>query len=199
MPVLLVESTTGVPRAVVFTYACHCTTIRNGQEGFYKYHPDYAGVAADEIERRFLGATALYATGCAGEIDPQPQGGVKQAEAHGRSLAEAVLAAGDGKPRRNVGGPLRTKYREIRLPLRAIPSRQKYVELSGSQNPYRQRHARRMLAQMDAGTLPSEIPFPIQIWRFGDERPRPVRTRISPEQDPGAFVLNTSGEASASK
>ena len=45
MPVLLVESIKGVPRAVVFTYACHCTTIRNGQDGFYEYHPDYAGVA----------------------------------------------------------------------------------------------------------------------------------------------------------
>jgi lipopolysaccharide/colanic/teichoic acid biosynthesis glycosyltransferase len=39
----------------------------------------------------------------------------------------------------------------------------------------------------------------VSIWRFGDERPRPVRTRISPEQDAGAFVLNTSREAAASK
>src|SRR6185436_8487322 len=45
VPVLLIESTKGVPRAVVFTYACHCTSIRNGKEGFYQYHPDYAGVA----------------------------------------------------------------------------------------------------------------------------------------------------------
>jgi hypothetical protein len=39
----------------------------------------------------------------------------------------------------------------------------------------------------------------VNIWRFGDERPRPVRTRISPEQNAGAFMLNTSDEASASK
>lgn len=92
VPVLLVQTPEGAPRAVVFTYACHCTSIRNGHEGFYQYHPDYAGVAADEIERQLPRSTALYVTGCAGEIDPQPQGGVKVAELHGRSLATVVLA-----------------------------------------------------------------------------------------------------------
>ncbi|MGH8247080.1 MAG: hypothetical protein ACREUU_11705 [Gammaproteobacteria bacterium] len=71
VPVLLVESPDPAKRAVVFTYACHNTTIRNEHEGFYRYHPDYAGVAAAEIERRLPGSTALYVTGCAGEIDPQ--------------------------------------------------------------------------------------------------------------------------------
>ena len=69
-------------KALFFTYACHCTSIRNGNEGFYRYHPDFAGVAAEAIERRLPGATALYLTGCAGEIDPQPLGGVGQAERH---------------------------------------------------------------------------------------------------------------------
>ena len=40
----------------------------------------------------------------------------------------------------------------------------------------------------------------VSIWRFGDERPRPLRTRISPDQEgAGAFALNRSGEAPASK
>ena len=169
VPVLLIESTKGVPRAVVFTYACHCTSIRNGQEGFYKYHPDYAGVAAAQIESQLPGSTALYATGCAGDIDPQPQGGVKQAEQHGRSLSAVVLATLDQARRRKIRGPLRTSYREIALPLAAIPSRQKYVELSASRISYRQRHARYVLAQMDAGTLAREVPFPIQVWRFGKD------------------------------
>jgi neutral ceramidase len=168
VPVLLIESTKGVPRAVVFTYACHCTTIRNGQEGFYKYHPDYAGVAADEIERRFPNATALYATGCAGEIDPQPQGGVRQAELHGQALSAEVIATLK-RARRKIRGPLRTTYCEIALPLAAIPSRQKYLELSQSRISYRQRHALHVLAQMDAGTVPKEVPFPIQVWRFGKD------------------------------
>jgi hypothetical protein len=169
VPVLLVVSPKGAPIAVVFTYACHNTTIRNGHEGFYKYHPDYAGVAAEQIERQLPGATAIYATGCAGEIDPQPQGGVSQAELHGKSLSAVVLATIAQTRRRKVRGPLRTTYQEIRLPLAPIPSRQKYVELSASRNLYRQRHARHILAQMDAGTLPTEVPYPIQIWRFGND------------------------------
>jgi neutral ceramidase len=169
VPVLLIESTKGVPRAVVFTYACHCTSIRNGKEGFYQYHPDYAGVAAMEVERQLPGSTALYATGCAGDIDPQPQGGVKQAEEHGQSLSAVVLATINQAKRRQIRGPLRTTYREIALPLAAIPSRQKYVELSTSRISYRQRHARYILAQMDAGTVPTEVPLPIQIWQFGKD------------------------------
>jgi neutral ceramidase len=169
VPVLLVESPKGAPLAVVFTYACHCTTIRNGQEGFYKYHPDYAGIAAEELERRLAGATALYATGCAGDIDPQPQAGVKQAELHGRSLSAVVLNIVGRGCLESIRGPLQTSYREIGLPLAAIPSRQKYVELSASQIAYRQRHARFVLAQMDTGNLPTEVPLPIQVWQFGKD------------------------------
>ena len=54
------------------------------------------------------------------------------------------------------------------LPLDKIPSRAKYIELSKSPVAYRQRHARQILARMDAGTLPREVPLPIQIWRFGE-------------------------------
>jgi hypothetical protein len=169
VPVLLVESPESAPIAVLFTYACHNTTIRNGHEGFYRYHPDYAGVAAEQIERKFPGSTAIYVTGAAGEIDPQPQGGVKEAERHGSTLATVVLDALDGSRRRPVRGPLRAAYREMVLPLAKVPSRDKYVELSTSPGGYRQRHARRILAQMDAGALPTEVPLPIQIWWFGED------------------------------
>jgi hypothetical protein len=169
VPVLLLESPEGTPLAVAFTYACHNTTIRNGHAGFYRYHPDYAGVAAEQVETRLPGSTAIYVTGAAGEIDPQPQGGLEQAERHGKTLAAVVLAALDRVRRRPVRGPLRTTYREILLPLDSIPSRAKYIELSKSPGAYRQRHARRILAQMEAGALPREVPLPIQVWRFGED------------------------------
>jgi hypothetical protein len=165
----LIESPEGKPLAVVFTYACHNTTIRNGHDGFYRYHPDYAGVAAQELETRLPGSTAIYVTGAAGEIDPQPQGGLEQAEHHGKTLAAVVLVTLSRPQRRPVRGPLRTSYKEISLPLDTIPSRAKYIELSKSSGAYRQRHARQILAQMEAGTLPREVPLPIQIWRFGQD------------------------------
>ena len=38
----------------------------------------------------------------------------------------------------------------------------------------------------------------INIWRFGDERPRPVRTRIEPEREgDGSFLMNTSPQEPA--
>jgi hypothetical protein len=169
VPVLLVESPEGTPLAVAFTYACHNTTIRNGHEGFYRYHPDFAGVAAEQVEARLAGSTAIYVTGAAGEIDPQPQGGLEQAERHGKTLAAVVLATLDRARRRPVRGPVRTSYREIVLPLDRVPSRAKYIELSKSPIAYRRRHARQILAQMEAGTLPREVPLPIQIWRFGTD------------------------------
>jgi hypothetical protein len=169
VPVLLVELPGGMPLAVVFTYACHNTTIRNGHEGFYRYHPDYAGAAAEQIETQRPGSTAIYVTGAAGEIDPQPQGGVEQAERHGKTLADIVLATLDRPGRRPVRGPLRTTYKEISLPLDTIPSREKYIELSRSSVSYRRRHARQILAQIEAGTVPREVPLPIQIWRFDDD------------------------------
>jgi hypothetical protein len=169
VPVLLVESPEGSPLVVVFTYACHNTTIRNGHEGFYRYHPDYAGVAAAQIETQLPGSTAIYVTGAAGEIDPQPQGGVEQADRHGKTLAAVVLATLDRPQRRPVRGPLGTTYREISLPLDTIPSRVKYIELAKGPGAYRLRHARQILAQMDAGALPTEVPLPIQIWRFGED------------------------------
>jgi hypothetical protein len=169
VPVLLVETPEGAPLAVLFTYACHNTTIRNGHTGFYRYHPDYAGVAAELIEKQLPGATAIYLTGAAGEIDPQPQGGVDQADQHGKTLAGVVLAALDQSRRRPVRGPLRSAYREILLPLAPVPSRARYLELSKAPGPYRQRHARQILAQMDAGSLPLEVPLPIQVWWFGDD------------------------------
>lgn len=169
LPILIVESTAGEVRSVIFTYACHCTSIRNGKEGFYRYHPDFAGVAAEEIERRFEGSTAMFVTGCAGDIDPQPQGGVPQAESNGRSLAEAVIASIAEARGHRVEGPIQAIYKEIHLPLAPLPSRQKFLELSRSQNAYSRRHAERMLAQMDKGTLPARVPYPIQIWCFGKD------------------------------
>src|SRR5262249_56815500 len=106
--------------AVASPPACHNTTIRNGHEGFYRYHPDYAGVAAELLEARLAGSTAIYVTGAAGEIDPQPQGGQEQAERHGKTLAAVVLATLD-RARRPLRGPLRTPYPDILLPPADLP------------------------------------------------------------------------------
>src|SRR6185437_5163528 len=77
----------GSPRAVVFGYACHNTTL---PPTFVRYHGDYAGVAQAVLERRHSGATAMFVTGCGADANPSPRGTIELVEAHGTALADAV-------------------------------------------------------------------------------------------------------------
>ena len=118
VPVLSVDSADGRPIAVVFTYACHLTTVMASH--FVKYSADYAGVAAEELERRRPGATALFVAGCGGDINPEPMGKVEYVPMHGRALAEAVAARTrtDGRPASRARPVAR------RLPRNRAPPRQ---------------------------------------------------------------------------
>ena len=51
----------GKVRAVLFGYACHCTTLGGD---FNQICAEWAGYACDEIERQFPGSTALAIIGC---------------------------------------------------------------------------------------------------------------------------------------
>ncbi|HLF93435.1 MAG TPA: hypothetical protein VJB14_08230, partial [Planctomycetota bacterium] len=163
VPVFEVESRDGKTRAVVFTYACHCTTLGGD---WYRYHGDHAGVASVEIEKAIPGATALFVNGCSGDLNPKPRGKVEQAEQHGKALAAAVTGALGTPSSRTIAGPLRMKYRTIDLPLEPAPARELVEKQTGSKNIYRARHAKETLRLMDAGKLPAAVPFPILVWEF---------------------------------
>ena len=66
VPVLRVDAPAR-PRAIVFGYACHNTTLR---DDFVEFHGDYAGVAQAELEARHPGATALFVAGCGADANP---------------------------------------------------------------------------------------------------------------------------------
>jgi hypothetical protein len=166
VPVLEVESNDGKTRAVVFTYACHCTTLGGN---WYQYHGDHAGVACQELEKSLPGATALFVNGCSGDLNPSPRGGVEMAEKHGKSLAIAVRSALGTIDSRTIRGGLRMNYRTIDLPLEPPPARELLVKLSEHKSVFRQRHAKETLKQMDSGKLPSSVPFPILTWQFGSD------------------------------
>ena len=168
VPVLSVDSPDGKPIAVVFTYACHLTTVMASH--FVKYSADYAGVAAEELERRRPGATALFVAGCGGDINPDPMGNIEYVGLHGRTLAgeiERVLA----RPVElsAVRGPLRAAFREIDLPLEKLPPRELLEKLLDHKSAEQRRHAKTMLKQMEKGPLPSAVPYPIVVWQFGSD------------------------------
>jgi neutral ceramidase len=161
VPVLRVEGRRG-PLAIVFGYACHNTTLR---ADFVRFHGDYAGVAQAELEGRHPRATALFVTGCGGDVNPDPRGTLDHVNRYGAALADAVDAAGAGGV---IDGLLRTAYRTVELPFAPPPDRAGWTERLQDPDPYVRRHARLMLDRLDRdGRLPSVQPDPIQVWRLG--------------------------------
>ena len=164
VPVLRVDDADGKPRAVLFGYACHNTTL-----GLYQFSGDYAGFAQEAIEADTPGVTALFLTGCGGDQNPYPRGTVELARQHGRTLATAVAAALLPKAR-PLAGPLRPAFATLDIAYAPLPSREEFQKRLESKDRYEKQHAERMLARLDQGEkLPVNYPYPVQVVRFGDE------------------------------
>ncbi len=149
--------------AIVFGYACHCTTL-----GYQKFNGDYAGHAQREIEAAHPGATALFVNGCSGDQNPYPRRKLEYAEAHGRTLALAVESA-LGTEMRPLTGRLQAAFREIPLKYDTLPTRAELEALVQSANKLDVNLATNLLGRLDAGeTLPTSYPYPIQVFRLGD-------------------------------
>lgn len=164
LPVLRAVDSAGAVRAVLVSYACHCTVLKGG-ENFV--HTDWAGDAATRIESAHPGAVALVAIGCGADSDPQPRG-LPEVATHGKTVAAEVarLFAGEMRP---VGRVTSAKYQSIEIPLaRAVPRAELEERLKAKPNVAYA--ASQFLKQLDAGRpLPASIRYPIQAWVFGGE------------------------------
>ncbi len=163
---LRVESLAGAPRAVVFGYACHCTTLGGD---YYRIGGDWAGYAQEYLERTYPGATALFVTGCGGDANPEPRGKLAFARQHGLEMAGAVAEA-LRDARTPVNGPVRTAFDRVNLPLGPLPSREDYQKRAEAKDPFVRRHARHFLKMLERGEkLPTSYPCPVQVWQFGHD------------------------------
>jgi len=166
VPVLRVSGPDGALRALVFGYACHCTTL-----SFYQFCGDYAGFAQEYLEQAHPGTTALFVAGCGADQNPYPRhgdGALEFCRQHGRALANAVEAALLGPPR-PVGGPLRTAWEEITLEFAEPPSREALEQQAKSKDKYDRAHAEFLLQELDRnGAITTTYPYPVQMVRFGD-------------------------------
>ncbi len=71
---------------------------------------------------------------------------------------------------RPVQGALVATYTEIALPFDELPSREKLAQDSLSANKYVASRARLLMAQLqEKGALPAHYPYPVQVWRLGDD------------------------------
>ena len=176
VPVLAVRRPDGALRGVLFGYACHTTAVCD-----YRINADYAGYAQSGLERAFPGATALFAAGCGGDVNPLPRWRQGLGEQYGRLLSAAVQDVLDGRygPMQPVTGPLAAGADEPLLPLVDPPGRAALQEAlrratdrdgsgGGDGDGVRRRAIEHQLARLSSGRpLPDCCAYPIRVWRFG--------------------------------
>jgi neutral ceramidase len=164
VPVLRVDRPDGSLHAVLFGYACHCTT----PGATYEVSGDWAGYAQEELERNFPGATALFITGCGADANPNPRGKMLYARAHGLQLSGAVARVLH-EPMRAVTGPIAAVFDQVDLPLGPTPDKAYYEAKLTEKAPATQRYAQHHLDKIARGEpLPKSYPAPLQVLRFGE-------------------------------
>jgi hypothetical protein len=164
LPVLRVTGADGKVRAVLTSYACHCTTL-----SFNKIHGDWAGCAQAYLEKQFPGAVALTAIGCGADQNPNPRGTYEFAREYGDALgAEAKrLAAGTLKP---LAAKLECRTKRIDLPFAPLPTRAEFEQTAKGAATNLAYHAKKNLARLDRGEkLPTKLPYLVQVWNFGPD------------------------------
>ena len=164
LPALFVTDANGTLRAIFASYACHCTTL-TGE--FNQICGDWAGYAAEFLERDHPGAVALVALGCAGDANPNPRPGFELAKQHGGEISTVVnrILTNALTP---VKGKLVCRTKQIELPFDTLPTRAEW-EARAKETNYAGSHARLNLARLDRGEqLPTALPYMVQTWSFGD-------------------------------
>ena len=165
LPVLRVTDPSGKVRAVLFGYACHCTTLGGD---FNQICAEWAGYACDEIERQFPGATALAIIGCGADANPEPRRGLDDAKQHGLTAAREVerLVKSALTP---LPPKLDARLRRFDLPLETPPDRatlERKAKVVGSEGYL----AKSLIGRLDRGeSLETKVPYSVETWCFGDD------------------------------
>jgi hypothetical protein len=164
VPVIKVVNNSEKIIAIAFGYACHNTVLSG-----YQWSGDYAGFAQSELEKMYPGVTALFFQGGGGDQNPLPRRSAAFAKQYGQTLASAVESV-IKEDMRELSPQLFTSYKEIKLPLSTPPAKEELLEMEKRFSGYQKRWATRQLDQLNkGGSLMTSYPYPIQIWRLGDQ------------------------------
>ncbi|MBI2933390.1 MAG: neutral/alkaline non-lysosomal ceramidase N-terminal domain-containing protein [Planctomycetes bacterium] len=134
VPVLRVTSPQGTLRAIVFGYACH-----NNHVFLWEWHGDYAGYTQLNLEAAHPGATALFFTGCGGDINqvgPTAWGAENNAQQLTAAIEQVLMGA-----MTPITGSAQSEFQQVDIPI------------TGETAP-------------DGRTV---YPFPVQLWRVGSD------------------------------
>jgi Neutral/alkaline non-lysosomal ceramidase, N-terminal len=168
LPILTVTGADGKLRALFLNYACHCTTYG---PGFNEIHGDWAGAAAQMIEKEHPGCVAMVALGCGGDANPEPRGvggGFELVNRHGAAVANEVKRLLANKLTSLKTVPT-CSLKRIDLPLDHVPNRAEWQKrLKGGRRAAF--YAQLQLARLDRGEkIPASFSYPVQVWNFGDD------------------------------
>ncbi|MHC4179694.1 MAG: neutral/alkaline non-lysosomal ceramidase N-terminal domain-containing protein, partial [Planctomycetota bacterium] len=164
VPVLAVRTPQGRLLAVVFGYACHCTTLSS-----YGWSGDYAGFAQIALEQSHPDALAMFHAGCGADQNPLPRREVSLCRRYGNMLAAAVEEV-LRTPLRPITPRLRTGLQFLDLDYEK-PLSKSELEAAAGKDTYEGRRARRLLKQLQQGRpLAKSYPYPVQVWKLGKEQ-----------------------------
>ncbi len=164
VPVLVVRTPEGKPRAVVFGYACHSTTLCG-----YEWCGDYSGYTQIELEKAHPGLQAMFYIGCGADQNPLPRRSVELCQKYGTMLTASVEAvlAGDLK---SVSPKLKTAFEFVEVGLEGTPTHESLKADTKIHAMY-VRRAERIGKLLDEGVaLPKSCNIPVQAWKLGDQQ-----------------------------
>lgn len=164
VPVLSVKGQDGKPRAILFGYACHCTTLP-----YYKFCGDYAGFAQIALEKTYPGAQAMFVAGCGADQNPLPRGTVEHAQRYGNELARSVENVLSGPLNAIKATSIESAYEEIDLPFGELPTKEQIQKDAQAKEVAVAGRARNLLKTIETeGSLARTYPYPVQVWKLGD-------------------------------
>lgn len=168
VPVIKVMDIENRMKAIMFGYSCHATVLSD-----HYFSGDYPGYAQDALEKTYPGVTALFFQGGGGDQNPLPRREPQLAEQYGRSLAAAVdrILKTDMKP---LSSNLSVSYSEINIDMKDAPPKAAQLELivayDSNYPDYLKHRAGVILDKIkDGHEMPSAYPYPVQVWRMGDQ------------------------------
>ena len=166
LPVLRATDLEGKLVALLINYACHGTTLVP-EHNFV--HGDWMGATQDMIEKKYPGATAMVAIGCAGDANPSPRGEFGHVNQHATMITDKIdklLQADKFTALKNI--PV-GKMKKVELTFAHVPDAKEFVEqskLEAADGLYA-RNSLSILAE--GGSIPSTMSYPVQVWSFGNQ------------------------------
>jgi hypothetical protein len=166
LPVLRATDLEGKLVALLINYACHGTTLVP-EHNFV--HGDWMGATQDMIEKKYPGAIAMVAIGCAGDANPSPRGEFGHVNQHAMMITDKIdklLQADKFTALNNI--PV-GKMKKVELTFAHVPDVKEFVEqskLEAADGLYA-RNSLSILAE--GGSIPRAMPYPVQVWSFGNQ------------------------------